>query len=54
METCCEPSGYKQEEINGECSECGGDTVDGDAYEHCSYSPQTCETCGRRPCDGSC
>lgn len=51
---CCEPRGYKPEEINGECPDCGADTVDGDAYEKCCYSPKTCETCGRKPCDGSC
>jgi hypothetical protein len=51
---CCEPSGYKKEEINGECPDCGGPTVDGCAFEYCSYSPEDCKTCGCRPCDLSC
>ena len=51
---CCEPTGYKEEELNGECPACGQPTVDGDAYESCGYSPVECEVCGWRPCDGSC
>ena len=51
---CCEPNDYKKEDINGECPDCGMPTVDDEAYESCSYSPEECETCGWRPCDGSC
>ena len=51
---CCASSGYKEEEINGECPDCGNETVDGDAYECCSYSPAECETCDWSPCDLSC
>jgi len=51
---CCSPSEYKPEEIDGECPDCGNDTVGGDAYECCYYSPCECETCDWRPCDGSC
>lgn len=51
---CCEPSGYNEEEINGTCEACGESTVDGDAYYHCSYSPESCEVCGTRHCDQSC
>lgn len=52
--SCCEPSGFAKEEINGVCPECGEDTVDGDAYECCDYSPVECEVCGFAPCDESC
>lgn len=52
--TCCASTEYRCEEINGKCPECDEPTVDGDAYEQCSYSPKQCETCGWRPCDGSC
>jgi hypothetical protein len=51
---CCDPNDYKEEEINGECPDCGMDTVDGDAYDKCGYSPVECETCDWRPCDQSC
>lgn len=51
---CCDATDYKEEEINGECPDCGADTVDGAAYESCSYSPCECETCDYRPCDQSC
>lgn len=52
--SCCSPSEYRKEEIDGECPECGSDTVDGYAYEQCSYSPTDCEFCGLAPCDQSC
>ena len=39
---------------NGECPDCGTPTVDGEAAVGCNYSPCECETCGWRPCDGSC
>lgn len=45
---------FNLNEINGVCPDCGGDTVDGNAYDYCSYSPEVCETCGSRPCDESC
>jgi hypothetical protein len=51
---CCSPSGFKESEINGECITCNGDTVDGEAYECCSYSPLDCKDCGARYCDQSC
>lgn len=51
---CCDSSGYKKEEINGKCKDCGQPTVNGNAYECCGYSPQECKTCDWRPCDGSC
>ena len=38
-----------------ECSECGT-TLDADGVplEFCYYSPEVCEHCGWKPCDGSC
>jgi hypothetical protein len=51
---CCTPTYFTKEQIDGECSECGCATVDGQAYESCEYSPTICETCGSSPCDGSC
>lgn len=39
---------------DGECLECGIETVDGGAAYSCNWSPLDCETCGSRPCDGSC
>jgi hypothetical protein len=54
LNMCCSPSGYRKEEINGECPDCGEPTVDGDAYESCSYSRLECKECGWRPCDLSC
>ena len=53
--SCCEPRvSYKCEEINGECPDCGADTVDGDSYDQCAYSPIACKTCNDAPCDQSC
>lgn len=34
--------------------QCAHVDEDGEAVEGCSYSPIACETCGWRPCDGSC
>jgi hypothetical protein len=51
---CCEPSGYSEDEIDGECPSCGQPTVDGDAYEQCYYSDVLCEVCGWSPCNGGC
>lgn len=39
---------------NEVCDECGQPTIDGKAIECCPYSPQQCEKCNWRPCDGSC
>lgn len=51
---CWEWSWYSEEEINWHCKKCGNSTVDGDAYECCTYSPCECDKCGWSPCDGSC
>ena len=51
---CADGWKYKREEINGVCPECGMETVDGEAYEGCYWSPVQCETCGDAPCDESC
>ena len=51
---CCEPSGYREDEIDGECPVCGAPTCDGDAFDRCAYSPVDCEECGTAPCDLSC
>lgn len=41
-------------EFNGECPDCGSDTVDGESIDICTYSPVICNTCGWAPCDESC
>ena len=54
---CCEPSGYDENQINGECPDCGEPTVDGDAFYYCGYEPQDdddCHTCGTKYCTGYC
>ena len=51
---CCDGWSYYKEEINGECPDCGAETVDGHAADGCNYSPVTCETCKSAPCDQSC
>jgi hypothetical protein len=57
---CCDDQrtcGGHDELHVGQCPDCGGDVdEDGDTVErdYCSYSPVECETCGWRPCDGSC
>lgn len=49
---CCD--GWETTAV-GECPDCGGDVdEDGAASDGCNYSPCDCETCGSRPCDGSC
>jgi hypothetical protein len=52
--SCCEDHGYDEKDVDGECPDCGGPTVEGDAVDQCGYSPVTCETCNSRPCDQSC
>lgn len=52
--SCFGGSDFNVSDINGECPACGGPTVDGDAFDYCSYSPLVCDTCGSRPCDLSC
>jgi ribosomal protein S27E len=52
---CCDGWGLEPgEEVNGECPDCGEETVDGGAAYGCNYSPILCETCGAAPCDLSC
>lgn len=51
---CCAGTDYDEKEINGECSDCGTPTVDGQAFEQCSYSEVVCHNCGHAPCDQSC
>ncbi len=50
---CCEPQGANGKP-NGDCTECGGETVDGESTEICGYSSVDCELCGSAPCDQSC
>jgi hypothetical protein len=43
-----------KEDVNGECEDCGCPTVDGEAQHGCHYGDKDCESCGHRPCVGSC
>ena len=52
--SCYADSGYREDEINGECPICGEPTVDEEAFNVCTYSPVICQECGNAPCDGSC
>lgn len=53
---CCDPSGPFPKDTVGQCPDCEFDVdKDGDSTEQdCHYSPVVCQTCGYRPCDGSC
>ena len=51
---CCDPSGFAEEEIDGECPDCENPTVEGAAFDRCAWSPEDCETCGHAYCDLSC
>ena len=51
---CSEGWYYEDDEINGECPDCGTPTADGHAESGCYWSPVICGTCGYAPCDGSC
>lgn len=54
---CCDWWDIAKEEnleINGVCSYCGEDTINGRANTGCNYSPVVCDECGSAPCDGSC
>jgi hypothetical protein len=51
---CSDGWSSREDEVNGECPECGMQTVDGEAASGCNYSPIACGTCGHKPCDGSC
>lgn len=51
---CCERQGAIGK-VNGECPECGCDTVDGEAVDVCGYSPDDpCPICGSNPCSDYC
>ena len=52
--SCCDGWHYEDNEINGECPECGNPTVDGQAQSGCYWSSVVCKTCGDAPCDLSC
>ncbi len=52
--SCCAAMEWSETEINGKCPDCEEPTVDGEAFSQCHYSPTECETCGWKPCDGSC
>lgn len=51
---CCDGWDLTGEGELGECPDCGGEVVDGNARYGCNYSPEDCKTCGSRSCDGSC
>lgn len=51
---CCAGTEYSEDEINGECPDCGYPTVNGYAFEKCDYSSIDCETCGRAMCEDAC
>jgi len=50
---CCEDHGAEGKP-NGECPDCGCETVDEVSTSICGYSSTECETCQRAPCDESC
>lgn len=51
---CSDGWEYEDSEVDGECPDCGVDTVDGVSQSGCNHSPVICETCGDAPCDQSC
>lgn len=51
---CCHGWWFEEEEIDGECPDCGTPTTEGVAQQGCYDSPVECETCGSAPCDLSC
>jgi len=51
---CCDPTDYKEDEIDWICFECKAETVDWCAFEACGYSPVECDICWYAPCDQSC
>lgn len=51
---CSEGWYEKDEDVDGECPDCGTPTVEGRAQFGCAWSPVDCKTCGWSPCDGSC
>ncbi len=52
---CCAALEWEPEDtVDGECDECGAETIGGVAKDQCSYSQCECEKCGWRPCDLSC
>ena len=50
----CKSEEMSVEDIDGFCEECGQDTVEGDSFYGCHYSPTECDKCNWSPCDGSC
>lgn len=51
---CYGKTDYKEDEIDGECEECGQPTVSGQPYNSCCYSSTQCKKCGWSPCDLYC
>lgn len=51
---CSDGWSYPDSAVDGECPECGMDTVNGEAQEGCYWSPLVCGECGYSPCDYSC
>lgn len=46
---------YERGPVVVECPECGAEVDEDGAYVHWyNCSPEVCEYCGWRPCDGSC
>lgn len=45
---------YDGDEIDGHCSECSAETIDGEAIDQCNFSVVQCEKCNYSPCNGSC
>ena len=53
---CCSPrfEQYERKDINGTCPECDEETIDGIAFDSCTFSPTDCTVCEWAPCDQSC
>lgn len=53
---CCDGWNIDVEpgDVEGECPDCGGETVNGVAKTGCNYSPCDCQTCESHSCDQSC
>ena len=45
----------RSDDAVGLCPDCGTAVdADGQAVRGCAYGSKACDTCGHKPCDGSC
>ncbi len=49
---CIDGWSSPESSVDGECPDCGAQTINGRAAAGCYHGANVCDTCGYSPCDG--